>query len=120
MRVPSDVRLDRWTQDVADACEKLRYYAPETLLWAAEETASSHPDPEPGAEAYWIAAALRAAASTKASQYATAPLQEKPFVDTNSEAAWLVRVSKAYAVITPGDAQELLQQSAELSLEPDA
>ncbi|AXE27433.1 hypothetical protein C0216_11105 [Streptomyces globosus] len=120
MRVPSDVRLDRWTQDIADACEKLRYYAPETLLWAAEEAAASHPDPEPGAEAYWIAAALRAAATTKPSQYATGPLQEKPFVDTNSEAAWLVRVSKAYAVITPGDAQELLEQSAELSLEPDA
>ncbi|MFF1712177.1 MAB_1171c family putative transporter [Streptomyces sp. NPDC058268] len=120
IRVPSDVRLDRWTQDIADACEKLRYYAPETLLWAAEDMTASHPDPEPAAEAYWIAAAIRAAASTKASQYATGPLQAKPFVDTDSEAAWLRRVSKVYAHITTADAQELLQQSAELTLESGA
>ncbi len=114
LRVPSDVRLDRWTQDIADACEKLRYYAPDTLLWAAEDAAESHPDPEPAAEAYWIAAALRAASSTKASPYATGALQAKPFVDTNSEAAWLIRVSKTYAHITRADAQNLLQQAAEL------
>ncbi|MCM2392656.1 MAB_1171c family putative transporter [Streptomyces albipurpureus] len=113
-RVPGDVRLDRWTQDIADACERLRYYAPEGLLWAAEDATESCSDPEPAAEAYWIAAALRAATSTKPSQYATAPLREKPFVDTNSEAAWLIRVSTVYAHITPADAQDLLRQSVEL------
>lgn len=114
LRVPSDVRLDRWTQDIADACEKLRYYAPEALLWAAEDATESHEDPEPAAEAYWIAAAIRAVSSSKAGQYATGQLQEKPFVDTNSEAAWLKRVSKIYAHIAPADAQRILQQSAEL------
>lgn len=113
-RVPDDVRLDRWTQDIADACERLRYYAPEGLLWAAEDATESHSDPEPAAEAYWIAAALQAAASAKPGQYASAPLREKPFVDTNSEAAWLIRVSNIYAQIPPAEAQELLRQSVEL------
>lgn len=117
LRVPSDVRLDRWTQDVADACDKLRYYAPEALLWAAEDATEAHADPEPAAEAHWIAAALRAASCHKASEYATGPLREKPFVDTNSEAAWLIRVSKAYAHIAPADTQQLLQQAAELESE---
>ncbi|MFJ3182526.1 MAB_1171c family putative transporter [Streptomyces sp. NPDC086796] len=115
MRVPSDVRLDRWTQDIADACEKLRYYAPEALLWAAQDAAESHADPEPAAEAYWIAAAIRAASKTKAQPFATGALEAKPFVDTNSEAAWLRRVSKVYARITPTRTEEVLQESVEMA-----
>ncbi|MFJ4703037.1 MAB_1171c family putative transporter [Streptomyces sp. NPDC088768] len=114
LRVPSDVRLDRWTQDIADACEKLRYYAPQALLWAADDAAESHPDPEPAAEAYWIAAALRSAASSEAQKFAAGPLRDKPFVDTVSEAAWLAKVSRIYAQLPPGAGEDLLRQSAQI------
>ncbi len=118
MRVPSDVRLDRWTQDIADACEKLRYYAPKELLFTAEDTTASHADPEPAAEAYWIKAALQAADTTQASRYAVGPLKAKPFVDTDSEAAWLTRVSTVYSRITTTQARTLLEQSAGAEIGP--
>ncbi|MFJ8957455.1 MAB_1171c family putative transporter [Streptomyces sp. NPDC102381] len=112
IRVPIDVRLDRWTQDIGDACEKLRYYAPRELMFAAEDSSASHLDPDPAAEAYWIKAALQAADTTPSSPYATAPLRGKPFVDADSEAAWLARVSTVYSNITTDQAQELLLCSA--------
>lgn len=118
IRVPIDVRLDRWTQDIADACEKLRYYAPRNLMFAAEDTTASHPDPEPAAEAYWIKAALESADTVPANPYAAATLREKPFVDTDSEAAWLARVSTAYSHITTDQVRELLLHSAEVESEP--
>ncbi|MFD5768918.1 MAB_1171c family putative transporter [Streptomyces sp. NPDC127049] len=119
-RVPIDVRLDRWTQDVADACEKLRYYAPRDLMFAAEDVTASHADPELAAEAYWIKAALQAAESAPANMQATAPLREKPFVDTDSEAAWLARVSTVYSRIAPEEARDLLKYpaTAEMDLRP--
>ncbi|MFE6272335.1 MAB_1171c family putative transporter [Streptomyces goshikiensis] len=125
MRVPSDVRLDRWRQDISDACERLRYYAPETLLWAADDAAASHGDPEashydpePAAEAFWIAAALQnARSSKKASSTASDSLKVKPFADTDSEAAWLMRVSKVYATVSEADSRKLLAQAAELESE---
>ncbi|MBD0689406.1 MAB_1171c family putative transporter [Streptomyces sp. CBMA123] len=119
MRVPIDVRLDRWTQDIADACEKLRYYAPRDLMFAAEDATASYSDPEPTAEAYWIKAALRAVDAAPASADASAPLREKPFVDTDSEAAWLARISTAYSKITDDQAQELLKYAAGIGLEAD-
>ncbi|MFE2559743.1 MAB_1171c family putative transporter [Streptomyces sp. NPDC059352] len=114
IRVPIDVRLDRWTQDIADACEKLRYYAPRDLMFAAEDITASHPDPEPAAEAYWIKAALQAADAVPVNPYSAAILREKPFVDTDSEAAWLARVSAAYSHITTDQARELLVYSSEM------
>ncbi|GAA1219243.1 hypothetical protein GCM10009665_06630 [Kitasatospora nipponensis] len=119
VRVPIDVRLDRWTQDIADACEKLRYYAPQDLIFAAEDVTASHSDPEPAAEAYWIKAALRAVDTAPASVAASAPLREKPFVDTDSEAAWLARVSAAYSDITDGQAQLLLASAPRVEFEAD-
>ncbi len=119
IRVPIDVRLDRWTQDIADACEKLRYYAPRDLMFAAEDITVSCLDPEPAAEAYWIKAALQAAETTPASPCAAAPLRDKPFVDTDSEAAWLARVSTAYSRITTDQTRNLLLHSARVESEPD-
>ncbi|MFJ5546745.1 MAB_1171c family putative transporter [Streptomyces sp. NPDC093225] len=119
MRVPSDVRLDRWTQDIADACEKLRYYAPKELLFAAEDRTASHADPEPATEAYWIKAALQAADAAPANRCAAAPLKAKPFVDTDSEAAWLTRVSTVYSHITTDQARTLLDHSTEAEVEPN-
>ncbi|WP_441245241.1 MAB_1171c family putative transporter [Kitasatospora sp. McL0602] len=118
IRVPIDVRLDRWTQDIGDACEKLRYYAPRELMFAAEDFTASHPDSEPAAEAHWIKAALLAAESAPASQRAAAPLREKPFVDTDSEAAWLARVSRVYSEITIEQARDVLLHSATVEDEP--
>ena len=110
---PTDVRLDRWTQDIADATDKLRYFAPAELLFAAEEAVASHPDSLPAAEAHWIKAALRAVASRQPSQQPCGPLQAKPFVDTDGEAAWLVQVRKVYSEITTAQAQQLLEQAEE-------
>ncbi|MGW3179508.1 MAB_1171c family putative transporter [Kitasatospora sp. NPDC001119] len=118
-RVPIDVRLDRWTQDIADACERLRYYAPRDLVFAAEDVTASHSNPEPAAEAYWIKAALKAVDATPARVDASAPLREKPFVDTESEAAWLARVSAAYSDISEDQAQELLVYAARVEFEAD-
>ncbi|MBT2369689.1 hypothetical protein J7E88_31575 [Streptomyces sp. ISL-10] len=118
IRVPIDVRLDRWTQDIADACEKLRYYAPRDLMFAAEDITVSLPDPEPAAEAYWIKAALQAADTVPANPHAAGSLRAKPFVDTDSEAAWLARVSTAYSHITADQARELLLHSTEAESEP--
>ncbi|WP_435608522.1 MAB_1171c family putative transporter [Streptomyces sp. C10-9-1] len=118
IRVPIDVRLDRWTQDIADACEKLRYYAPQDLMFAAEDITASHSDPEPAAEAYWIRAALLSTESTPASTCATAPLREKPFVDSHGEALWLARVSTAYSCVTRDQARELLLNAGRLESEP--
>ncbi|MFD4926361.1 MAB_1171c family putative transporter [Streptomyces goshikiensis] len=61
IRIPIDVRLDRWTQEIADACEDLSYFAPKNLMFATEDIAASHTDPEPTAEAYWIKAVLQVA-----------------------------------------------------------
>ncbi|MFF4814499.1 MAB_1171c family putative transporter [Kitasatospora sp. NPDC001309] len=118
-RVPIDVRLDRWTQDIADACERLRYYAPRDLVFAAEDVTASYSNPEPAAEAYWIKAALKAVDATPARVDASAPLREKPFVDTESEAAWLARVSAAYSDISEDQAQELLVYAARVEFEAD-
>ncbi|MCZ1008432.1 MAB_1171c family putative transporter [Streptomyces lydicus] len=119
IRVPIDVRLDRWTQDIADACEKLRHYAPRNLMFAAEDATASHSDPEPAAEAYWIKAALQAADAAPFHPQAAAPLRGKPFVDTDSEAAWLARVSTAYSTITAEQAKGLLLHSARVESELD-
>ncbi|MEU5833079.1 MAB_1171c family putative transporter [Streptomyces diacarni] len=108
-----DVHLDRWTQDIADATDKLRYVAPAELLLVAEEAASSHPDPAPAAEALWIKAGVLAAATTKPSHRPRGPLQTKPFIDTTAEAAWLVRVRKAYSEITTTQARRLLARAEE-------
>ncbi len=118
LRVPIDVRLDRWTQDISDACEKLRYYVPRNLMFAAEDMASAQPDPEPVAEAYWIKAGLLASNAESAEPSSAALLREKPFVDTDSEAAWYERVSAAYSQITEDQAREVLDNS--LTLETDA
>jgi hypothetical protein len=107
---PSDLRLDRWTQDIADASDTLRYFAPAGLLFAAEEAASGHPDREPAAEAYWIKAALLAVADRQPSHQPSG-MQTKPFIDADGEAAWLVRVRKAYSEITTAEAQRLLARA---------
>lgn len=117
VRVPIDVRLDRWTQDISDACEKLRYYVPCYLMFAAEDMASVQPDPEPAAEAYWIKAGLLAANAESARPSSATLLRDKPFVDTDSEAAWYVRVSTVYSHITEAQARGVLDNSQKQELD---
>ncbi|MFJ8210570.1 DUF6545 domain-containing protein [Streptomyces sp. NPDC096033] len=77
----------------------------------AEEATESHADPEPVAEAYWIKAAMRAAGTRQPSHHPVRPLQEKPFADTDSEAAWLARVSAVCTGISVDRAQQLLEDA---------
>lgn len=107
------MRLDRWTQDIADASDKLRYFAPAELLIAAEEAAVSHSDSQSAAEASWIKAALLTIANKQPSPHPSAPLQTKPFIDTDAEASWLVRVRSAYSEITTSQAQRVLARAEE-------
>ncbi|MDJ1130588.1 hypothetical protein NMN56_001205 [Streptomyces iconiensis] len=110
---PLDVRLDRWTQDIADASDELHYFAPAELLIAAEEAATSHSDSQPAAEAHWIKATLLAVADRQPSRHPSALLQTKPFTDTDAEATWLVRVRRTYSEITTAEAQCVLARAEE-------
>ncbi|OLZ70947.1 hypothetical protein AV521_13190 [Streptomyces sp. IMTB 2501] len=109
--LPVDVRLDRWVADITDVEDKLRHYAPPELLSVAEDAAERHPDPEPAAEAYWIKAALQAAAAGRRLEVASAALPTKPIVDTRAQESWLLRVRKAYASITAAQAGQLLAEA---------
>ncbi|MFD9778878.1 MAB_1171c family putative transporter [[Kitasatospora] papulosa] len=108
-----DVRLDRWTQEIADAVEQLRHHAPPTLLHTAEDVTSEHPDPEPAAEAYWIKAALHNARSGGRSRLPVRGLRDKPLSDSHAEAHWLARVQAVYATISDEQVESLLLQAGE-------
>lgn len=96
---PADLRVDRWAADIADAVEKLRHYAPDTLLAAAKAAAAEDTaDPAkagPLADAYWIKAALLARDSGTPAGGAAA-VEAKQASDQDGEIAWLVRVATAY------------------------
>jgi hypothetical protein len=114
---PADLRIDRWTADIADAVEKLRHYVPDGLLPAAEAAAAADtPDPAksgPLADAYWIKAALTARnagvpagpAGAVGTQHAT---------DQDGEVAWLVQVAAAYRTITDDRARRVLASLTDL------
>ncbi|MFD3422655.1 MAB_1171c family putative transporter [Streptomyces decoyicus] len=110
---PLDVRLDRWTQEIADAVDQLRHHATSDLLPMAEEVAEDHADPEPAAEALWIKAALQTASSGRRSPVPVRWLPEKPLADSQSEAHWLARVQATYATITSAQVRELLDAAGE-------
>ncbi|AWL37139.1 MULTISPECIES: MAB_1171c family putative transporter [unclassified Streptomyces] len=95
-----DLRLDRWTQEIADAVEQLQHHATPTLLHRAEDMAAEHSDPEPAAEAYWIKAALHNARSGTRFQRPVRGLRDKPLSDSHAEAHWLARVQSAYSTIS--------------------
>ncbi|WP_035804690.1 MAB_1171c family putative transporter [Kitasatospora mediocidica] len=110
---PLDVRLDRCTQDIADAVDQLRHYAPPTLLFAAEDAAAAGADPQPAAEALWIRAALAAVAAGERNDEASPALPSKPISDSDAEASWLLRVQQAYAQADPDQARELREAAKE-------
>ncbi|MDH6109508.1 hypothetical protein P3T36_000279 [Kitasatospora sp. MAP12-15] len=113
---PLDVRLDRCTQDIADAVDQLRHYAPPTLLFAAEDAAASTPDPGPAAEALWIRAALHALAAGERSDVPSPALPSKPISDSDAEASWLVRVQDAYTAVDAGQVGQLREAAQEYAL----
>ncbi|MGQ4453193.1 MAB_1171c family putative transporter [[Kitasatospora] papulosa] len=108
-----DVRLDRWTQEIADAVEQLRHHASPALLPAAEDATATSPDPEPAAEAYWIKAALHNARSGVRSRLPARGLRDKPLSDSHAEAHWLARVQAVYAGISNEQLQLLLARAGE-------
>ncbi|MER6504419.1 MAB_1171c family putative transporter [Streptomyces sp. NPDC001455] len=108
---PLDVRLDRWTQEIADGVEQLRHHAAPDLLLYAEAAAEAAPDPGPTAEAYWIKAALHAAWSGQRSDRPAEGLLGKPFADSQAESFWLRRVHRAYRTITPEQIHRLLGEA---------
>ncbi|MEU9200426.1 MAB_1171c family putative transporter [Streptomyces sp. DT224] len=98
---PLDIRLDRRTQEIADAVEQLRHHATPRLLPCAQYLAEIHEDPEPAAEAYWIRAALE---SAKAGRRASSPvraLPNKPLTNSRAEAYWLALVVDVYVRVAP-------------------
>ncbi|MFF8992524.1 MAB_1171c family putative transporter [Streptomyces sp. NPDC014983] len=113
---PLIVRVDRWTQDIADAVEQLRHYAPPLLLDEAMEAAADHEDPDAATEAYWISAVLVAAAANERHQEPAEALPAKPIADTDGEAAWLLRVQtiRTELNLTPHDGRALLDAAKEL------
>ena len=113
---PLTVRLDRWTQDIADAVEQLRHYAPPHLMEAAEDAAAEHQDENAAIEAYWIRASLLALADGNRIEQASQALPSKPITTTDGEAAWLIRVQKAYADLTDQDGRNLLTPTPEAAL----
>ncbi|WP_329615270.1 hypothetical protein OG244_21030 [Streptomyces brevispora] len=112
---PADLRIDRWAADIADAVEKLRHYAPDTLLSAAGAAArAGTTDRErtgPLTDAYWIKAALAAHRDGVAPGNAAA-VGTQHATDQDDEVAWLVRVAAAYRTVTAESARQVLESSA--------
>ncbi|MEE1795221.1 hypothetical protein PUR28_31350 [Streptomyces sp. BE308] len=130
---PSDLRVDRWAADIADAVEKLRHYVPDDLLAAAERAAAEETrDPRrtgPLVDAYWIKAALAArAAGAPAGGAAVVAAQQNAdqdgdhATDQDGEVARLVRVADAYRTVTEARTRRLLASvgapAAESAQEP--
>ena len=118
MSPPLAVRLDRWIQDIADAVEALRHYAPADLFFVAEMAAVGSEDPRPAAEAYWLRAALCAATAGERSKEASPALPSKAISDTETEASWLMLVNDEYGHLTSVQGRALLKaaRSEEYSL----
>ncbi|MEU1469450.1 MAB_1171c family putative transporter [Streptomyces sp. NPDC005761] len=112
---PADLRVDRWSADIADAVEKLRHYVPDALLPAAEAAAADRGTGRDGsgplADAYWIKAAL-AARSAGAPAGEAAAVGTQHATDQDGEVAWLVRVAAAYRTVTPERTRQVLESSA--------
>ncbi|MGW4373126.1 MAB_1171c family putative transporter [Streptomyces albidoflavus] len=100
---PADLRIDRWSADIADAVEKLRHYAPEHLADAAraaatEDTADAD-ERGPRTDAHWIRAALAAHAEGVPAGAAAPATDPRQAEDQEGEVAWLVRVAAACRTI---------------------
>ncbi|MER7728592.1 MAB_1171c family putative transporter [Streptomyces sp. NPDC096323] len=112
---PLDTRLDRRTQEIADAVEQLRHYATPQLLPCAQYLAEVHDDPEPAAEAYWIKAALTSAEVGRRSPSPARALPSKPLTNSRAEAYWLALVVDVYVRVTP----EVVRTLHERAGQPD-
>lgn len=122
---PMDVRLDRWTQDIADVAEQLRHHASPVLLPVIEQAVEPSEDPQAAAEALWIKAALLNAQEERRSDVPAPALPSKPIANTHAEVTWLLRVEEAYAaasevqireVLADAEAEELAMEVEEMAL----
>jgi hypothetical protein len=116
---PMEVRLDRWTQDIADVVEQLRHHASPVLLPVIEEAVESSGDPQAAAEALWIKAALLNAREGRRRQVPAPALPSKPIANTHAEVTWLLRVQEAYATADHHRVREVLANAEleELAME---
>ncbi|MFF5273758.1 MAB_1171c family putative transporter [Streptomyces sp. NPDC000133] len=108
---PLDVRLDRWTQEIADVVEQLRHHATPNLLIYAKVATEALADPEPAAEAYWIRAALQNARSGLRAELPVEGLPDKPLADSEAESFWLARVQDTYRTLTHEQVRQLLNKA---------
>ncbi|MFF3069226.1 MAB_1171c family putative transporter [Kitasatospora sp. NPDC057936] len=116
---PMDVRLDRWTQDIADVVEQLRHHASPVLLPVIEVAVESSTDPQAAAEALWIKAALANTREGRRHDVPAPALPSKPITTTAAEVAWLLRVEETYASATDVQIREVLAgaEAEELAME---
>ncbi|MFF2657317.1 MAB_1171c family putative transporter [Kitasatospora sp. NPDC058032] len=116
---PMDIRLDRWTQDIADVVEQLRHHASPMLLPVIEEAVDGTSDPQAAGEALWIKAALANVRAGRRSAVPAPALPSKPIASTHAEVTWLLRVGEAFSATTDRQVQELLAtaEAEELALE---
>ncbi|MFJ7279819.1 MAB_1171c family putative transporter [Kitasatospora sp. NPDC098663] len=122
---PMDVRLDRWTQDIADVVEQLRHHASPVLLPVVEEAVEGSADPQAASEALWIRAALANARAGHRNELPAPALPSKPIASTTAEVVWLLRVEEAYSaasdlqvreLLASAEAEELAMQIEEMAL----
>ncbi|MFJ4679130.1 MAB_1171c family putative transporter [Kitasatospora sp. NPDC088783] len=112
--VPLDVRLDRVVQDIADALEQLRHFAPPDLLTAAGEAAEGQEAEQAATEAYWVRAAMAAKSCGLHWEVASAALPSKPINNSVSEASWLGLVEQHYRSVTVEQAHRVVARAVEL------
>ncbi|MEY9840568.1 MAB_1171c family putative transporter [Streptacidiphilus sp. EB103A] len=113
---PLATRVDGMVQQIGDAVDQLRHWAPENLLDAAEEATADLEDAPAAAEAAWINATLVAKGSGEPfREQPGEALPAKPITDPVGEAAWLQRVHRSYTGLTAQDGRRLLDEAKELA-----
>ncbi|WP_436736667.1 DUF6545 domain-containing protein [Streptomyces sp. BBFR102] len=79
---PLRLRLDQRVHEIAEGIEKLRHFATPQLLPCAQRLTGNDLDPDPAAEAHWIATALDNARAGRAAASSARALPAKPLPDT--------------------------------------
>ncbi|MEW1687494.1 MAB_1171c family putative transporter [Streptomyces sp. NPDC091265] len=116
---PLSLRLDQRVHEIADGIEKLRRFTTPQLLPCAQWLTENDLDPEPAAEAHWIATALDNARAGRAAASSARALPAKPLSDTRAEAYWLTLVTDVYAQVTPDAVRTLHDRAGRPGTEAD-
>lgn len=117
---PLSLRLDQRVHEIADGIEKLRHFATPQLLPCAQRLTENDFDPDPAAEAHWIATALDNARAGRAAASPARALPAKPLSDTQAEAYWLTLVADIYAQVAPEAVRALHLRAGRPGAEADS